>query len=114
MGRNTATPRYSENAIFAFTTDRFIKLTSNVFTMLELRAMYLLLAGMHGRFHLLSYGLALVLIGICRIPMAWSLAANGGDPRLCHAVVAADTAHGCRAARHLPVQGATGRAVGGI
>jgi tellurite resistance protein TerC len=51
-------------AIFAITTDPFIVLTSNVFAILGLRAMYFLLAGMHERFHLLSYGLAIVLIFI--------------------------------------------------
>jgi tellurite resistance protein TerC len=70
-------------AIFAITTDSFIVLTSNVFAILGLRAMYFLLAGMHERFHLLSYGLAvvLVLIGgkmllvdVYKIPVVWSLA----------------------------------------
>ena len=51
-------------AIFAITTDPFIVLTSNVFAILGLRAMYFLLAGMHERFHLLSYGLAIVLVFI--------------------------------------------------
>ncbi|HHA2446867.1 TPA: TerC family protein [Stenotrophomonas maltophilia] len=53
-------------AIFAITTDPFIVLTSNVFAVLGLRAMFFLLAGMADRFHLLPYGLALVLgfIGI--------------------------------------------------
>lgn len=69
-------------AIFAITTDPFIVLTSNVFAILGLRAMYFLLAGMHERFHLLSYGLAIVLvfigakmllIDIYKIPVAWSL-----------------------------------------
>lgn len=69
-------------AIFAITTDPFIVLTSNVFTILGLRAMYFLLAGMHERFRLLSYGLAVVLgfigakmllIDLCKIPIAWSL-----------------------------------------
>jgi len=69
-------------AIFAITTDPFIVLTSNVFAILGLRAMYFLLAGMHERFHLLSYGLAVVLafigakmllIDVCKIPIAWSL-----------------------------------------
>lgn len=49
-------------AIFAITTDPFIVLTSNVFAVLGLRALYFLLAGMAARFHLLSYGLALVLV----------------------------------------------------
>ena len=57
-------------------------LTSNVFAILGLRAMYFLLAGMHERFHLLSYGLAIVLafigakmllIDVYKIPVAWSL-----------------------------------------
>jgi tellurite resistance protein TerC len=69
-------------AIFAITTDPFIVLTSNVFAILGLRAMYFLLAGLHGRFHLLTYGLAIVLvfigakmllIDIYKIPVAWSL-----------------------------------------
>ena len=69
-------------AIFAITTDPFIVLTSNVFAILGLRAMYFLLAGMHERFHLLSYGLAIVLvfigtkmllIDVYKIPIAWSL-----------------------------------------
>lgn len=69
-------------AIFAITTDPFIVLTSNVFAILGLRAMYFLLAGIHERFHLLSYGLAVVLgfigikmllIDVYKIPVAWSL-----------------------------------------
>ncbi|HEY0822395.1 MAG TPA: TerC family protein [Ramlibacter sp.] len=72
-------------AIFAITTDPFIVLTSNVFAILGLRAMYFLLAGMHERFHLLSYGLAIVLvligakmllIDIYKVPVAWSLGAT--------------------------------------
>jgi tellurite resistance protein TerC len=48
-------------AIFAITGDPFIVLTSNVFAVLGLRAMFFLLQGMADRFHLLPYGLALVL-----------------------------------------------------
>jgi len=48
-------------AIFAITTDPFIVLTSNVFAVLGLRAMFFLLAGMADRFHLLPYGLAVIL-----------------------------------------------------
>ena len=51
-------------AIFAVTEDPFIVLTSNVFAVLGLRALYFLLAGMADRFHLLQYGLAVVLIFI--------------------------------------------------
>lgn len=49
-------------AIFAITTDPFIVLTSNVFAILGLRAMYFLLADLKERFHLLPYGLAVVLV----------------------------------------------------
>ena len=51
-------------AIFAITTDPFIVLTSNLFAILGLRAMYFMLAGMADRFSLLKYGLALVLVFI--------------------------------------------------
>ncbi|MFN7184069.1 MAG: TerC family protein [Thermomonas haemolytica] len=51
-------------AIFAITADPFIVLTSNVFAVLGLRAMFFLLQGMADRFHLLPYGLALVLVFI--------------------------------------------------
>ena len=70
-------------AIFAITTDPFIVLTSNVFAVLGLRAMFFLLAGMAERFHLLPYGLAVVLVFIgtkmllidmYKIPVLWSLA----------------------------------------
>lgn len=70
-------------AIFAITYDPFIVLTSNVFAVLGLRAMFFLLAGMADRFHLLPYGLALVLmfigakmllIDFYKIPVPWSLA----------------------------------------
>ena len=51
-------------AIFAITTDPFIVLTSNIFAILGLRAMYFLLAAVAAKFHLLSYGLALILVFI--------------------------------------------------
>ncbi|MFL6586540.1 MAG: TerC family protein [Luteimonas sp.] len=69
-------------AIFAITTDPFIVLTSNVFAVLGLRAMFFMLAGMADRFHLLPYGLAVVLvfigakmllIDVYKIPVLWSL-----------------------------------------
>jgi tellurite resistance protein TerC len=49
-------------AIFAITKDPFIVLTSNIFAILGLRAMYFLLKDVADRFHLLKYGLALVLV----------------------------------------------------
>ena len=69
-------------AIFAITDDPFIVLTSNIFAILGLRAMYFLLAAVAGRFHLISYGLALVLvfigakmclIDVFKVPVAVSL-----------------------------------------
>lgn len=69
-------------AIFAITEDPFIVMTSNIFAILGLRAMYFMLAGAADRFHLLSYGLAVILmfVGIkmlivewFKIPVAWSL-----------------------------------------
>ena len=48
-------------AIFAITDDPFIILTSNVFAILGLRALYFLLAGSMDKFHLLKYGLAIIL-----------------------------------------------------
>jgi predicted tellurium resistance membrane protein TerC len=51
-------------AIFAVTTDPFLVLTSNIFAIMGLRAMYFLLAGVAERFVLLKYGLALILMFI--------------------------------------------------
>lgn len=48
-------------AIFGVTREPFIILTSNVFAILGLRALYFLLAGGMDRLHLLNYGLAFVL-----------------------------------------------------
>ncbi|MBI4357801.1 MAG: TerC/Alx family metal homeostasis membrane protein [Candidatus Omnitrophica bacterium] len=49
-------------AIFAVTLDPFIVYTSNIFAILGLRALYFTLAGLIERFHLLSYGLSVILI----------------------------------------------------
>jgi tellurite resistance protein TerC len=49
-------------AIFAVTGDPFIVYTSNIFAILGLRAMYFLLADLAARFHLLKYGLAVILM----------------------------------------------------
>ncbi|EGG4250453.1 TerC family protein [Salmonella enterica] len=51
-------------AIFAVTTDPFIVLTSNLFAILGLRAMYFLLSGVAERFSMLKYGLAIILVFI--------------------------------------------------
>ena len=69
-------------AIFAITTDPFIVLTSNIFAIMGLRAMYFLLADFADRFVLLKYGLAVILLFIgakmllidwIHIPIALSL-----------------------------------------
>jgi tellurite resistance protein TerC len=52
-------------------------LTSNVFAILGLRAMYFLLAGAFARFHLLRYGLAFILIFV-GLKMSWLNAAWQG------------------------------------
>jgi Membrane protein TerC, possibly involved in tellurium resistance len=51
-------------AIFAVTQDTFVVITSNVFAVLGLRALYFALAGLVHRFHYLKYGLSLVLVVI--------------------------------------------------
>lgn len=60
-------------AIFAITTDPFIVFTSNLFAILGLRALYFLLVDVADRFHLLKYGLAMVLtfIGVKMLIMPW-------------------------------------------
>jgi len=60
-------------AIFAITTDPFIVFTSNLFAILGLRALYFLLVDVADRFHLLKYGLAMVLvfIGAKMLIMPW-------------------------------------------
>lgn len=73
-------------AIFAVTTDPFIVFTSNIFAIMGLRALYFLLADMADRFHLLKYGLSIVLVFIggkmlaapwFHMPIQWSLAIVG-------------------------------------
>jgi tellurite resistance protein TerC len=49
-------------AIFAVTRDPFLVYTSNVFAILGLRSLYFLLVGVVGKFHLLKYGLAVILV----------------------------------------------------
>ena len=74
-------------AIFAITDDPFIVLTANIFAILGLRALYFLLADLADRFHLLAYGLALVLIfigakmlllDVYKIPIGIALAVTAG------------------------------------
>ncbi|MDQ8153396.1 MAG: TerC/Alx family metal homeostasis membrane protein [Gemmatimonadota bacterium] len=53
-------------AIFAVTGDPFVVFTANTFAILGLRAMYFMLADMADHFHLLGYGLAVIvtLVGV--------------------------------------------------
>ncbi len=73
-------------AIFAITEDPFIVMTSNIFAILGLRAMYFLLADLKDRFHLLTYGLGVILVFVgtkmlivdwIKIPVGISLGAVG-------------------------------------
>lgn len=57
-------------AIYALTDESLIVFTSNVFAILGLRAMYFMLAGAVERFHLLKYGLSVVLIFV-GLKMVW-------------------------------------------
>lgn len=77
-------------AIFSITKEPLVVFTSNVFAILGLRSLYFLLAGAAERFHLLKYGLAVVLlfVGLKMVwlndafdghfPISWSLAIIGG------------------------------------
>ena len=69
-------------AIFAVTSDPFVVFTANTFAILGLRAMYFLLADMADRFHLLGYGLAVIvtlvgikmlLVELYKVPILWML-----------------------------------------
>lgn len=57
-------------AIFALTNEPLIVFTSNIFAILGLRALYFMLAGAVDKFHLLKYGLGLVLIFV-GLKMVW-------------------------------------------
>ena len=73
-------------AIFAITDEPMIVFTSNIFAILGLRSMYFMLAGAVEKFHLLKYGLAVVLVFVGlkmvwlndafdgKFPITWSLA----------------------------------------
>ena len=57
-------------AIFALTKEPLVVFTSNIFAILGLRAMYFMLAGAMDKFHLLKYGLAVVLVFV-GLKMVW-------------------------------------------
>lgn len=72
-------------AIFAVTREPLIVFTSNIFAILGLRSMYFMLAGVINKFHLIKYGLAVVLVFVGlkmvwlndmfggKFPISWSL-----------------------------------------
>jgi tellurite resistance protein TerC len=64
-------------AIYALTREPFIVFTSNVFAILGLRSLFFLLGGAAERFHLLRYGLAVVLVFV-GLKMVWLDAWYGG------------------------------------
>ncbi|RPJ70175.1 MAG: TerC family protein [Acidobacteria bacterium] len=64
-------------AIFALTKEPLIVFTSNIFAILGLRAMYFMLAGAMDKFHMLKYGLAIVLVFV-GLKMVWLNQAFGG------------------------------------
>ena len=76
--------------IIPFYASPFIVFTANTFAILGLRAMYFLLAGAVDKFHLLKYGLAIVLVFVGlkmvwlndlfggKFPIAWSLGIIAG------------------------------------
>ena len=93
MGRLHATPLFiallfleatdvifavdSVPAIFAITSEPLVVFTSNIFAILGLRALYFMLAGAVDKFHLLKYGLAVVLVFV-GLKMVWLNGLFGG------------------------------------
>ncbi|MGI8469147.1 MAG: TerC family protein [Pyrinomonadaceae bacterium] len=57
-------------AIFSITNEALIVFTSNIFAILGLRSMYFMLAGAVDKFHLLKYGLSVVLVFV-GLKMVW-------------------------------------------
>lgn len=64
-------------AIFAITKEPLIVFTSNIFAILGLRSMYFMLSGVISKFHLIQYGLAVVLVFV-GLKMVWLNDAFGG------------------------------------
>jgi tellurite resistance protein TerC len=72
-------------AIFAITKEPLVVFTSNIFAILGIRSLYFLLAGVIQKFHLLKYGLAVILVFVGlkmvwlnnlfdgKFPISWSL-----------------------------------------
>jgi tellurite resistance protein TerC len=64
-------------AIFALTHEPLIVFTSNIFAILGLRSLYFMLAGAVDKFHLLKYGLGVVLVFV-GLKMVWLDSLFGG------------------------------------
>jgi len=64
-------------AIFALTDEPFLVFSSNIFAILGLRSLYFLLKGAVDKFHLLKYGLGVVLVFV-GLKMVWLNRAYGG------------------------------------
>ena len=90
-------------AIFAITTDPFIVFTSNIFAIMGLRALYFLLADVADRFHLLKYGLAMVLtfIGSKMLIMPWYHVPVGASLAVVAVLIGASAVASLIATRHL-------------
>ena len=64
-------------AIFALTAEPLVVFTSNIFAILGLRALYFMLAGAMDKFHMLKYGLSVVLVFV-GLKMVWLNNLYGG------------------------------------
>lgn len=91
-------------AIFAITTDPFIVFTSNIFAIMGLRALYFLLADVADRFHLLKYGLAMVLtfIGAKMLIMPWYHVPVGASLAIVAVLIGASVVASLIATRNKP------------
>jgi tellurite resistance protein TerC len=95
-------------AILAITQDPFVVFTSNVFAILGLRSLYFALAGMMRTFHLLHFGLAVILtfIGVKMLGAHWfkipTIAALGVIVGVLAVSVAASLVFPPKSQRHQP------------
>jgi TerC family integral membrane protein len=64
-------------AIFALTREPFVVFTSNIFAILGLRNLYFMLSGAMDKFHMLKYGLGIVLVFV-GLKMVWLNQLYGG------------------------------------
>ena len=64
-------------AIYSLTNEPLIVFTSNIFAILGMRSMFFMLSGVIARFHLIKYGLAVVLVFV-GLKMVWLNQLFGG------------------------------------